>query len=204
MIKVATTDHLRSKKQPATKTVEIVLDPELAERVREAERRRDDADRRLAARSDDPDVQTEAWEAAAALEAFRAQAVKDDAVVAVRFRSVGRHAWDDLIRAHPPTEEQVAEAKAGGMVELNFNSDTFPPAAVAASLVEPKMTADEVAELWDSPDWNQAELGILFAAALEVNNSRRTLDLGKGSGGTAATAPRSRGAAKKVSRTASS
>lgn len=204
MTRPATADHLKSRKQPATKTVEVVLDPGLAEEVREAERRRDDAERRLTVRPDDDQIQSELWTATADLEALRARGVNEDAVVAVRFRSIGRHAWDDLIRTHAPTEEQVAEAKAAGMAELNFNSETFPPAVVAASLDEPKLSADEVAALWESPEWNQAELGILFAAALEVNNSRHTLDLGKGSGGTAVTAPRSTGAAKKASRTASS
>lgn len=204
MTRPATADHLKSRKQPATKTVEVVLDPALAEEVREAERRRDDAERRLTVRPDDDQVQSELWAVTADLEALRARAVNEDAVVAVRFRSIGRHAWDDLIRTHAPTEEQVTEAKAAGMTELNFNSETFPPAVVAASLDEPKLSADEVAAIWESPEWNQAELGILFAAALEVNNSRHTLDLGKGSGGTAATAPRSTGAAKKASRTASS
>lgn len=203
MARPATADHLRSKKQPATKTVEVVLDPALADEVREAERRRDDADRRLAVRPDDDAIQAEAWETTSALEALRARAVKDDAVVTVRFRSVGRHAWDDLIRSHPPTDAQIAEAEASGMGDLNFNSDTFPPAVVAASLDEPKMTVDEVAAIWDSPEWNQAELGILFAAALEVNNSRHTLDLGKDSSGTVATARKSAGVAKKASRTAS-
>ena len=204
MVRPATADHLRSRKQPASRTVEVVLDPALADEVREAERRRDDADRRLALRRDDEAAQQEAWDAAAVLEALRARAVEEDAVVSVRFRSIGRHAWDDLIRAHPPTDEQIAEAKAAGMGELNFNSETFPPAVVAASLEEPAMSVDEVAALWDSPDWNQAELGVLFQAALEVNNSRHTLDLGKGSGGTAATAQRSAGVAKKASRTRSS
>lgn len=203
MARPATADHLRSKKQPATKTVEVVLDPALAEEVREAERRRDDAARRLAVRPDDNTIQDEEWEATSALEALRARAVKEDAVVTVRFRSIGRHAWDDLIRSHPPTDQQIAEAKASGMGDLNFNSDTFPPAVVAASLDEPKMTVDEVAAIWDSPEWNQAELGILFAAALEVNNSRHTLDLGKDSSGTAATGQKSAGVAKKASRTAS-
>lgn len=203
MVRPATADHLK-KKQAATKTVEVVLDPSLAEQVREAERRRDDADRRLAIRPDDDTIQAEVWEATSTLEALRARAVEEEAVVTVRFRSIGRHAWDDLIREHPPTDAQVAEAKTAGMGDLNFNSETFPPAVVAASLDEPRLSAEEVADLWDSPDWNQAELGMLFAAALEVNNSRHTLDLGKGSGGTVATAPRSTGAAKKASRTASS
>lgn len=203
MVRPATADHLK-KKRPATKTVEVVLDPTLAVELRDAERARDLAQVRLDARPGDHDLQSAVWAAGEAVDVLRARADEEDAVVAVRFRSIGRLAWDELIRDHPPTDEQVAEAKSAGLGDLNFNSDTFPPAVVAASLDDPKMTAEEVAELWDSPDWNQAELELLFIAALEVNNSRHTLDLGKDSGGTAATGQRSAGAAKKASRTRSS
>lgn len=200
----ATADHLVSGKRPVTKTVEVVLDPALAVQIRDAQRRADDTERQLALRPDDDPTQRAAWEAAEAVEVLRARAVEEDAVVAVRFRSIGRVAWDDLIRAHPPTDEQTAEAKKEGTDGLNFNPDTFPPAVVAASVDEPKLTAEQVAAMWDSPDWNQAELTVLFTAALEVNNSRHTLDLGKGSGGTATTAKKSRGAASMASRTRSS
>ena len=65
-------------------------------------------------------------------------------------------------------------------------------------------TVAEATELWESPDWNQAELTVLFSAAVEVNSRRVTLDLGKDSSGTAPTAPKSPGAATTASLTASS
>jgi hypothetical protein len=44
------------------------------------------------------------------------------------------------------------------------------------------MTEEEVNELWD--EWNSAELGSLFLAAMTVNTSRRVADLGNAFGGT--------------------
>jgi hypothetical protein len=199
----ATADHLTSKKKRATKTIDIVLDPDAARAVHDAEWNVDQAQGRLRVAPDDPDAQQALWTAKENLDTLRAQAASDDAVVALRFRSIGHQAYDELVRAHPPIPDQVAEAKAAG-AELNFNADTFPPAVVAASLDEPKMTIAEVTELWESPDWNQAELGALLTAAVEVNSRRVTLDLGKDSSGTAPTAPKSRGARTTASRTASS
>jgi hypothetical protein len=199
----ATADHLK-KKRPATKTVEVVLDPALAVELRDAEHAHTEAERLLEVRPADTDLQAAAWAAAEEVEELRARAADEDAVVAVRFRSIGRVAWDDLLDRHPPTDEQIAEAKRAGLGALNFNSETFPPAVVAASLDEPKLSAVEVLAMWDSPDWNQAELQLLFSAALEVNSSRHTLDLGKGSAGTAATGKKSTGAANTASPTASS
>jgi hypothetical protein len=200
----ATADHLKSKKRRASKTVEVVLDPDVARAVHDAEWKLDEAEARLRIAPDDPDAQQTVWDTKAELDTLRAAAAAAEAVVTLKFRSIGHQAYDKLIRDHPPTAEQVAEVKALGVGELNFNADTFPPAVVSASLDEPKMTVAEVTELWESPDWNQAELSVLFSAAVEVNSRRETLDLGKGSSGTVPTATRSDGAPNMASPTASS
>ena len=203
MARPATADHLRSGKQPATKTVEIVLDPDVARAVHDAEARVEQAEARQRLNPDDEAAQDALWAAREELDALRAEAAKGDVVVAVKFRSIGRHAYDDLIRQHPPSEEQQAEAKTAG-VELNFNPETFRPALVAVSMEEPKMALEDVAAMWDSPDWNAAELTALFNGAVEVNSRRVVLDLGKGSPGTVTTGPKSRGARSGASRTRSS
>lgn len=203
MARPATADHLK-KKRPATKTVDVVLDPALAVELRDAEHAHAEAERFLAIHPTDTDLQAAAWAAAEEVEELQSRAVAEDAVVTIRFRSIGRVAWDDLLDRHPPTDEQIAEARRAGLGALNFNSDTYPPAVVAASLDDPKLSAVEVLAMWDSPDWNAAELQVLFAAALEVNQARHTLDVGKGSAGTAATGKKSTGAASKASPTASS
>ena len=203
MARPATADHLKSRKQPATKTVEIVLDPDVARAVHEAEDRVDQAEARQRLNPDDEAAQNALWTAREELDALRAEAAKGDVVVAVKFRSIGRHAYDDLIRQHPPTDEQQAEAKEAG-VELNFNTETFPPALVAVSLEEPKMPVEDVVAMWNNANWNAAELTALFNAAVEVNSRRVVLDLGKGSPGTVTTGPKSRGARSGASPTRSS
>ena len=63
------------------------------------------------------------------------------------FTSIGRKAWTDLEAAHPPTPEQVEEAEKLDQV-LKWNADTFPHAAIAASLLHPEgVDASKVAEL---------------------------------------------------------
>ncbi len=184
----ATRDHL-AKKKPATKLVEVVIDPDAARAVSDAEQALTAAEARARLAPDDEKAQEAVWAAQEAYDSAKAQAVADDVVVSLLFRSVGRHAYDELIRAHPPGERQKAEEPA-----LSFDPDTFPQALVHASLVEPKLSADDVEAIWQSPDWNAAELAMLFAAALEVNNHRATVDLGKGSALTRPSEPRSDGA----------
>ena len=85
--------------------------------------------------------------------------VDDDQPVTVRFRSIGSKAYSALVDAHQ-------EGKERG---LPFNPETFGPALVAASAVEPVLTPEQVTELWD--EWNTGELLALFAAALDANTS---------------------------------
>lgn len=167
-------------KKPLTKTVAVVLDPDLAEEFEEARRTREVA----ALRSDRDGKDTEAafqlLEADQKLADLRRRLEAEEAVVHFKFRGIGRHAYEALVDAHPPTPEQRTKAKAGGFEAVAWNYDTFPPALVAACLVAPAMSVDDVAAIWDSADWNQAELQTLLNAAIEVNGTRRTVELGKG------------------------
>jgi len=97
------------------------------------------------------------------------------------FRGIGRARYDALQERHPPTAEQQLKTKQqlGTDDKLAWNPDTFPPALIAACLVEPKLTEEEVQRLWISDEWNQAELATLITTALEVNSTRRTVELGK-------------------------
>jgi hypothetical protein len=175
----ATFDHLVSKKRPVTKTVSIVLDPELADEHAEAKEAQGFAANKAAARPADTDAQVELFRAEQRLEAVEARMRDEDAVADFTFRSVGRAAYDALVGTHQPTASQRAQAKSLGMGEIAWNPDTFPPALVALCLSTPKLTEEEVGALWASDDWNQAELAVLLQAAVEVNGTRRTVDLGK-------------------------
>jgi hypothetical protein len=185
----ATFDHLISKKKAVTKTVAIALDPELAEELEEARRARDLAQSRANARKDDSELQAQLWEAEERYAQAEERMGGDDAVAHFTFRSIGRAAFDALVDAHPPTPAQRAKAKSFGVNgEMQWNMDTFPPALVAACLVEPKLSAEEMLAIWRDDSWNQVELNDLFLAAVNVNGTRRTVDVGKGSKSTPSSA----------------
>lgn len=74
------------------------------------------------------------------------------------FRYIGDRAYSDLMAAHPSDNDQEA-----------FDSDAFPRALVAASCVQPKMTEDQVADLFEVI--NEGQIKQLFDAAWEVHNA---------------------------------
>ena len=81
---------------------------------------------------------------------------------AMRFRALGSKAYDDLAAAHPPTAKQ----KADGAV---WNTDTFPPALIAAASLEPVISVEDAVKIWESPDWSRGELFDLFDQLLRLN-----------------------------------
>lgn len=85
--------------------------------------------------------------------------------VSLLFRALSGEDYDDLVAKHPPTDKQRKDGMRG------FNPDTFPPALVAASLVQPQLTVDQVKGLWGSSDWSDGERASLFGHALEVNQA---------------------------------
>lgn len=172
--KPATFDHLK-KKQPLERKVTIPLSQEAVDAYHDAEQ----AYERAKILNEPADALKEALDAARA-------AVLEESVQMV-FRSIGRKAYDALLEEFPPTEEQIAEyrkehadkdgnpAKKG---EPPYNIELFAPALIAASCVEPKMTVDQVNEIFD--EWNSTEIAEIWTAAHEVNTSRRVVQLGNG------------------------
>jgi hypothetical protein len=91
-----------------------------------------------------------------------------------------------LIRRHPPTEEQKADATGRGQ-ELSWNPDTFLRALVEDSCTapasypwddvfgQPDDDADE-GELPAKSAWSHADVEALAATALAANQSLRTAD----------------------------
>lgn len=75
-----------------------------------------------------------------------------------RFRYIGDEEYSSLLAAHPSTSKE----------EL-FDSESFPRALIAASCVDPVMTADEAKELFKVI--NQGQIQRLFDAAWDVHNA---------------------------------
>ena len=81
----------------------------------------------------------------------------------VKVRAIGQRAYDALLGEHPPTKKQKDNGDS-------YNVETFCPALIALSLVEPTLTFDEASELWSSDTWSRGELSGLFFSCVEVNN----------------------------------
>ena len=91
------------------------------------------------------------------------------------FEGLGWGRWRDLMAKHPPAKDQAETferaIKLAFMPEnvgsMAFNAETFVPAAVAASAVEPPVSVEEVVELL-----HRGPPGVIdriWAAVLEVN-----------------------------------
>jgi hypothetical protein len=85
------------------------------------------------------------------------QIVESSAVL--RFRALPRGGFQTLLAAHPARADR----------DENWNWDTFVPALIAASLVEPKMTEAEVVEFLDVIAEGQRDE--MFDTAYEVNQA---------------------------------
>ena len=180
--KITTFAQLKDRKKPVVKKVFVALDNEAADdfnnialAYREAEQAfsEDPGNKALKA---DHDEKKAAYD--------EALANSSDIVVEFQFRSIGRHKFEELITNSPPTPKQKQQALKDNEDEPAWNPDTFMPGLLAASIVTPEISEEEMFELWDSEDWNMAELMSLFLAALQVNQTRKIVDLGKESGQT--------------------
>lgn len=116
---------------------------------------------------------------AAVLAPFREElTAAEDALDAVRerwtFRSLGRAAWRELVKANPPTEEDNTYwASEGGTGAAPYSFESLPRPLIAAATVSPMVTRAEVDEMFDGPDWNDAELTTLFQHALLAQTQAR-------------------------------
>jgi len=118
----------------------------------------------------DPDNEALAGRVTAATERYEtARRAFDAASVSLRFRALPRPVLEELIHAHPATDQQAADGAA-------FNADTFPAALIAASSTD-GMSGTEARELLDS--WSAPDANALWEAAWQVQQESRA-DLGKG------------------------
>lgn len=140
-------------------TARILLRQDLLERFEDLDRRLDAAVKADMASGGDLDSKAPAL--AAELDALRDEV--ESAKVEFRFRAIGKRAWFDLLAAHPPTAKDLEQYGRN----LDHNPRTFPAAAVAATLVDPAMTVEQVTEL--ESVLNASQFDTLFNKAVDVN-----------------------------------
>jgi hypothetical protein len=181
--KELTKDPLKSKR-PATKTVPVCMDPDLAWEWADANREAERLRMASSFQADDVDLSRRMQEAETKVEALRPAV--EDATVNFVLKAIGREDYA-LYAKYPATDEQKAKAREQG-VRASWNEDDFPPALVAASLVLPDdsdVTVEDVIGMFSDPDWSQGEVLELLTAALDLNTRNSVVDLGKDFGTTA-------------------
>ncbi len=93
-----------------------------------------------------------------------------ETVATFTFRSIGRSAFERLVRSHKPDQHDKKEGSI-------WNTRTFPPALIAESSHQPKITYEQATEVMESPDWNHSEVLKLFNAALSANSESPDIPL---------------------------
>lgn len=93
----------------------------------------------------------------------------------VKIQALPRRVFRELKEAHPATEAQVEEAKKKGESVPDVNEDTFAPALIAASIVEPAdFTLEDARAIWE--EWEDGTARLFYAGCLASNVSLERLD----------------------------
>lgn len=79
----------------------------------------------------------------------------DGDTVELLLRAMPRKTYRELLEAHPSETDG------------DWNVDTFPPALIAATCVEPKFTVKQAAKLWD--EWETGDSTHLFLECFKLN-----------------------------------
>jgi hypothetical protein len=150
--------EILKRAKPREKTVQVCLAGDLAG---EAERLADEISR-TAEEWEPTDLTDEhpGRKLAAQLKDVRAKARESEEPFTLRY--IGDRSYSDLLAAHPAENDGEA-----------FNSDTFPRALIAAACVQPKMTEEQVGDLFEVI--NEGEIKKLFDAAWDVHHSADTV-----------------------------
>lgn len=171
--------QLKQWKSPAVETVPLVMDGAWGMRVARVQDRLATVKAQLTMGGRSGPNAVELTEQEEELTTELAQLLEegqeDGKVVEFKFRALGGDEYQAVINAHQPTKEQRAEATKVGMF-VQWNEKTFKPALVAAALVEPQLSADEMAELWKDPSWTEADRQLLFEGAQTASLRRMTID----------------------------
>lgn len=157
-----TIEEIRRLKKPNRRSVFVLVDPEIAREIKNLERAYAQEKRIDVKENRNP----EAPAILKKLEELRD--VTADYEVEFIFEDIGRKALEDLVIEHPPTPEQKAD-----MAEIEFNSETFPPALMAATAIEPEMTLEDAEALFN--DWSSGEAEILFMTAMMACRERASI-----------------------------
>ena len=170
--KARTMSDILSAKKPNTRTVDIILDSDMAGEISMKQLEIEQTKQRSKGRKSLAEG-TQALEQ----ELDDLIDVASEMAVTFTFTDIGRKNFDDLVHAHQPTEQQRKQiADLGGGI-LEYNTETFPPALISAAASDPEITLDEAQEIFD--EWGQGDAETLFSVALIVCKERTSVPLSK-------------------------
>lgn len=158
-------DEILEQKRKVTVSVAVPLDPGLQDKLDRARLAEAEAAKALSLRDGDKGRQAVLAAAKAAVD--QAETAFEDGSAVFVFEGLSREDWERLLDDHRPKEHQRSRARREGTSEfLNWDPDTFPPALIAATLVDPPgITLDKARELWESDRFNRSELEAIFSGA---------------------------------------
>lgn len=177
-------DKIVSTKTAARETVSLIMDRAWGQRLGEVQLRHGILQEQVQRSPGDTALLAEIEELTTEIEQLTAE--KPDKVCDFVFRSIAPGRYERLVNAHPPTQQQRQRAAKRGQ-QVAFNEDTFPQALVKACLVSPRLTSEQVDEMWqagtdsddpDDPDapvgerFSSGELAALFQTAQVANVGR--------------------------------
>ena len=170
--KAQTMDDILNAKKPNTRTIDIILDSDLALEIQmktlelEQAKARSKGKKSLAEGTGSLEKELD--------ELFEKAA---DTVATFTFQDMGRKSFDALLVAHQPTvkEKKTVADQGGGILE--YSQETFPPALIAATAIDPVITLEEAEQIYNT--WSSGDAEILFTAAILVCKERASFPLSR-------------------------
>lgn len=180
----------REKARTLFKTVWLADDLELAGQIEELQDELRSARLRAEAFKEDERAQSEFKKAQEAFDTVLA--ANRDNYSEFKFYRIGYKAYDELVKQHPPTDEQYELAKKAGMdatMTMPWNPETFMPALILLSMRGDSNLKNYKQEEFDvdladlEEGFTLGEIQVLFTAAIEINTVGINLnrhEMGKG------------------------
>lgn len=182
----ATADHLK-RKPKQWQILEICQDLEAAQALADAEKALGEAELAIPSNVTGSERESRAAERRAAVDRCKkaveeAQQAVDESSVQILLVGVDRETRRAIEDAHPPTEADITSARNNGLPVPDYDQEKVARAMIAATIHEPNMTEDEVADAISS--WSSGEYMRLWMSVLSVNGNPSLVSPGKANFGT--------------------
>lgn len=146
--------EIQALKKPNETAVDILVDVDLNRTLSELARRYEKESR------DDKKLNRPPKAPGILKELESLQGKLEESKVTFRFRDPGRRKFDALVDACPPTKEEKE------LHQFDWHPDTFVPALLALTAIEPELTEKEAQEIYN--EWGRGDVEALFNTALQA------------------------------------